>query len=86
MAREAGKILKRQGLIKTDEPVQLPLDTIRDMRGGSSWFPMGYYTWAGNTRTRGDRTRKYLGYKPDAPGLYEAMEADFNAALAVRPS
>jgi len=77
MAKHADKILKAKGLIQTDKPIQLALDTIRDMRDGSSWYYMGYYTWGSNTRTRCDRSKKYLGYKVDAPTLFETVEGDF---------
>ncbi|TKX27209.1 NAD dependent epimerase-like protein 3 [Elsinoe australis] len=83
MAKHAGKILKARGLVAQAEPVQLSIDTVREMRGGSSWEPMGIYTWASNTRTRGDRARKLLGYKPNAPSLWETMEEDFLVAKTV---
>lgn len=77
MAVEAGKIVASMGLIQNPDPIQLPLDTIRDMRDGSSWYYMGYYTWGSNTRTRCDRSKKYLGYAPSAPTLFETMKSDF---------
>jgi hypothetical protein len=76
MAKHAGRILKSHGLIKTDEPVQLSLETITEMRDGSDWYHMGLYTWGANTRCSADRAKKYLGYKSKAPSLWEAMEGD----------
>ncbi|CAG8980133.1 hypothetical protein HYALB_00011666 [Hymenoscyphus albidus] len=76
MARFAGKILKSHGLIKTEEPVQLSLETITEMRDGSDWHYMGLYTWGSNTRCTADRAKKYLGYESKAPTLWETMEGD----------
>lgn len=83
MAKHAGTILKAKGLISTAEPEKPSVETIRSfqgMGGGSTSIPNGIYTWAANTRTRGDRTRKLLGYKPDAPSFWETMESDLMAA------
>lgn len=81
MAKAAGRILHSYDLIKADQPKKLSLEAVRNMRGGSSWEPMGLYTWACNTRTRSDRARKFLAYKPDAPSLWDTMEADLLAAV-----
>ena len=81
MAKAAGKILHAHGLIKTEQPKQLSIETVRNMRGGSSWEPMGLYTWACNTRTRSDRAMKFLGYSPTAPSLWDTMEADLLGAV-----
>ena len=61
--------------------MKLSLEAVREMRGGSSWEPMGLYTWACNTRTRSDRARQFLDYNPDAPSLWDTMEADLLAAV-----
>jgi nucleoside-diphosphate-sugar epimerase len=83
LAKHAGKILAAKGLIPSAEPKVLPLDVVREMRGGSSWEPMGIYTWASNTRTSCDRSRSELGYKPTAPSLWDTMEGDFMVAKKV---
>ena len=81
LAREAGRTLHAHGLIPTEEPKRLSVETVREMRGGSSWEPMGLYTWACNTRARADRAREVLGYAPDAPSLWDALEGDLLAAV-----
>ena len=37
---------------------------------------MGLYAWACNTRARPDRARKYLGYEPSVPSLWDTLEDD----------
>lgn len=81
LAQEAGKILHAHGLIPTEQPKSLSIETVREMRGGSSWEPMGVYTWACNTRARADRAKTFLEYTPDAPSLRDALERDLLAAV-----
>ncbi|KAI1481938.1 NAD(P)-binding protein [Daldinia eschscholtzii] len=81
LAKEASRILHFHGLIPTAEPKSLSIETVREMRGGSSWEPMGVYTWACNTRTRSDRAREVLEYVPDAPNLAETLERDLLDAV-----
>lgn len=81
LAKEASRILHAHGLIPTAEPKSLSANTVREMRGGSSWEPMGVYTWACNTRTRADRAREALTYAPDAPSLAGALEGDLLDAI-----
>jgi hypothetical protein len=54
---------------------------VREMRDGSSWESMGLYTWACNARACADRAREVLGYAPDAPNLWDALEGDLLAAV-----
>lgn len=59
----------------------MPVETVREMQGGSSWEPMGVYTWACNTRARADRARSLLGYAPSAPNVQSALEGDLLDAV-----
>lgn len=49
----------------------------------SAWgYPhIATYMFAANSRTRADRAKKVLGYKPKAPSLWEVLEADIEASL-----
>jgi hypothetical protein len=82
MAFHAGKILKSHGLIKTEQPAQLSLETITEMRDGSDWHYMGLYTWGSNTRCKADRAKKYLDYETKAPSLWDTMEEDLLVEVA----
>ncbi|KAL2055304.1 hypothetical protein ABVK25_004642 [Lepraria finkii] len=81
LAKRAGEILHTKGLIPTDQPKQLSLRTVREMRGGSSWEPMGLYTWACNTRARSYRSELLLVYEPNAPSVIDTLEDDLLAAV-----
>ncbi|OCK73161.1 hypothetical protein K432DRAFT_410933 [Lepidopterella palustris CBS 459.81] len=77
--REGGK---RSAWFPSDqEPKRLSVEAAREMRGGLSWEPVGLYTWACNTCARADRAREVLGYAPDAPSLWDALECDLLAAV-----
>jgi len=81
LARAVGRTLNAHSLIPTEVPKSLSVETVRQMRGPSSWEPMGVYTWASNTRARADRAREVLGYAPDAPSLLDTLEGDLLAAV-----
>ncbi|KAF2204247.1 NAD(P)-binding protein [Delitschia confertaspora ATCC 74209] len=80
LATAAGKILYARGVIDTEEPKKLSIEEIGAMTLGSSWPYMGFYTFACNTRAKADRARKYLGYEPRAPSVFECMEEDLREA------
>ncbi|KAJ5689314.1 nucleoside-diphosphate-sugar epimerase [Penicillium macrosclerotiorum] len=81
LARETGRILYTHGLIPTSEPKSLSIETVREMRDGSSWEPMGVYTWACITLVRADRARSLLGYVPSAPSVQSTLEGDLLDAV-----
>ncbi|KAJ6790347.1 hypothetical protein PWT90_10334 [Aphanocladium album] len=81
LAKAAGEILHKHGLIPTKEPKSLTVNDVREMRGGSSWEPMGVYTWACNTRVRPDRATSLLGFAPSAPTVLEILEQDLLDAV-----
>jgi len=58
------------------EPKQLSFDEVASMNAGHRWPMLGTYLWASNSRTRSHRAEKLFGYKPGAPTLWEALEAD----------
>ncbi|OAA56798.1 NAD(P)-binding domain protein [Cordyceps fumosorosea ARSEF 2679] len=81
LAKAAGEILHKHGLIPAAEPKSLSVADVREMRGGSSWGPMGVYTWACNTRVRPDRATSLLGFTPTAPSVLDTLEQDLLDAV-----
>lgn len=81
IAKATGKILKSHGRIQDAEPKQLPLETVSDMIKRPSGKTIGTYMFAANSRTKSERAPKVLGYEPEAPSLWETMEADLLAAI-----
>ncbi|KAK5169040.1 uncharacterized protein LTR77_006349 [Saxophila tyrrhenica] len=80
IARAAGRILKDQGRIESEEPMQVSLDQVNTMLGDR--MPgLGTYMFAANSRTRADRAKKLFGYEPSHPSLWDTMEADLLACL-----
>ena len=77
-----GRILKKRNIIENGDPLQMPVEEIWKLTGGSKWPYMGVYSFACNTRTRSERARKVLDYQPSAPGLFECLEEDILAAAA----
>ncbi|KAK9778648.1 putative NAD-dependent epimerase/dehydratase domain-containing protein [Seiridium cardinale] len=81
LAQATGKILKKHDIISNEEPIQLPLEEIREMRGKSKFSHYGIYVYACSTRTKSDRARKVLGYQPRSPNLWHCLEDDLMAAV-----
>ena len=80
IARATAKILQKHGIIQTSEPKQLSLDQV-DAKMSRFGVPhIASYMFAANSRTRADRATTVLGYKPSAPSLWDALEADLLAS------
>jgi hypothetical protein len=76
LAQAAGKILHAKGLITSPRPKQLPLEEIDKMLAAFKAPGMALYEYAANSRSRPDRARKYLGFKPRGPSFWDVLEAD----------
>ncbi|BFZ65227.1 hypothetical protein YB2330_006390 [Saitoella coloradoensis] len=68
-------VVKKAGWALVDTvPVQTPLtdSEVEKYYGGA----FGYWIFAGNSRSRANRARKELGWKPEAPGLWETLDEE----------
>jgi len=68
-------------VIAKEEPKQCSLEEVGGMLAHYGLKGIGLYMYAANSRTRADRAQKVLGYKPNAPDLWETMEADLLAYM-----
>ncbi|EIN09050.1 nucleoside-diphosphate-sugar epimerase [Punctularia strigosozonata HHB-11173 SS5] len=76
LARATGKILNAQGLIPSPDPKQLSLQEIDRMLAAFGIPGLSLYEYAANSRSRPDRAKKYLGFEPKGPSLWDVLEAD----------
>ncbi|KAF2735825.1 NAD(P)-binding protein [Polyplosphaeria fusca] len=81
IARAAAKILKREGVVESDEPKQISLDELDGMLVNYRFPFASRYMFASNSRSKADRAKCDLEWKPDAPGLLEVIEPDLLEAL-----
>lgn len=79
VAKAAGKILTKHGLIQQEEPKQLPIDQVDAMMESRRYPGMGRYMFAANSRSKAERAARLLGYEPKAPNIWETMESDLLA-------
>ncbi|KAJ7775103.1 nucleoside-diphosphate-sugar epimerase [Mycena metata] len=73
IAAATGKSMASLGLIDSAELTEATVEEFRSMFGGSG---LALHMFGGNSRSRADRARSFLGWKPTAPGLVEVIEAD----------
>ncbi|KAF2475454.1 NAD(P)-binding protein [Lindgomyces ingoldianus] len=81
IAIAAGKILKKLGIIKNEEPFHASLDQIDTMCAERNYPGIARYLFASNSRTEAERAKKLFGYKPKAPTLLETLEDDILSAV-----
>lgn len=81
VARAIGGILGTHGVIDNGEPVEVGLEEIDKMARHPLFPSLGRYLYASNSRTRAERAERAFGYRGQAPGLLESLEADVLAAL-----
>jgi hypothetical protein len=81
VAKAAGEILCRHGVIGNQEPVQIGLEQLDDMANIPGFPRLARYLFASNSRTRAERAGKAWGYRGEAPGLLECLEADILDAI-----
>lgn len=89
IAKAAGKILKKHGLIQQEELKQVSIDQVDTMIKSRHYPSIGRHMFAANSRSKAERAPKLLGYEPKAPSIWETMEADLlagNASKADRKS
>ncbi|KAF2873538.1 NAD(P)-binding protein [Massariosphaeria phaeospora] len=76
IAKVAGPVLKKHGVIQNGEPQQISLSTLDSMLQAVPYPKISRYMFALNSRTRPERAQKLWGYKGSAPGLLEVLEQD----------
>lgn len=81
IAKATGQILKKHGVIADAQPVQVELSQLDRMVDIPRFPRLARYLFASNSRTRAERAERAFGYKGEAPGLLESLEADILAAL-----
>ncbi|ORY11751.1 NAD(P)-binding protein [Clohesyomyces aquaticus] len=81
LAKATGQILKKQGVIQNEEPIEVSLEHIDSMLQEINYSNISRYLFASNSRTRADRALRLFGYEPKAPTLMETLEADILSAL-----
>ena len=84
VAKATAAILHKHGVIKDAEPVQIGLQEL----DGMAIFPgspkLARFFFASNSRTRAERAAEKWGYKGEAPGLLESLEADVLDAISMK--
>lgn len=81
VAKAAGIILQKQGVITDPEPVAISLEKLDSMLNIPGYPKLTRYLFASNSRTRAERAQELFEYKGTAPGLLDSLEADILAAL-----
>lgn len=81
VASAVGKLLAERGMIQKPEPVEVDLQRLDEMANIPHFSKLARYLYASNSRTRADRAEELWGYKGEAPGLMETLEADVIDAL-----
>lgn len=81
VAKASGKILKKHGVIKDEEPVQVSTEQLDAMMKLPRFPKLARYMFASNSRTRPHRAEKLFGYKGTAPTLLESLEEDIMQAV-----
>jgi nucleoside-diphosphate-sugar epimerase len=76
VARATGAILARNGIIESKEPKEVGLEELDSMVNIPGFPRLARYLFASNSRTRAKRAEGLFGYKGEAPGLLETLEAD----------
>jgi nucleoside-diphosphate-sugar epimerase len=79
LAVAAGKVLKRIGVVETEEPKKCTVEEVKAMLSHYGKEDIALYMYAANSRTRADRAKKVLGYQPSAPSIWECIEGDLLA-------
>lgn len=79
IAVAAGKVLKKLGVVQDEQPKQRSVEEVAGMLGQYGVKDIALYMYAANSRTRADRAEKVLGYKPQAPSIWESLEGDLRA-------
>ena len=82
VAKATGRILQDHDVVADAEPVEIGLERLDSMVNYYPTFPkLARYLFASNSRTRAERAGKLFGYKGEAPGLLESLEADILDAV-----
>ncbi|KAK7706801.1 hypothetical protein SLS63_013907 [Diaporthe eres] len=76
IAVAAGKILKRQGAVATEQPRQVTLEELDAMLPHIPFRAVGRLLFAANSRSNPDRSRRVLSYEPRGPGFMDCLEDD----------
>lgn len=81
IAAAVGKILKEQGQLPSEVPRQVSLEELDSML---TYIPLqgtARLLFGSNSRSKPDRARKLLGYKPQRRSFLESLEEDLSSAV-----
>jgi len=78
-----GKILTNKGLITSAEPKQLDPEEAMSMLTHFPFPGIAKYMFGANSRSRADRAKELLGWKPTQPSFWDTLEED--AILGLDP-
>lgn len=81
VANTLAAILKYHGVIESEYPIQVSLDTLDSMATLPAFPKLARYLFASNSRTRADRAEKLFGYKGRARKLLQVLEDDVIAEI-----
>jgi nucleoside-diphosphate-sugar epimerase len=81
VANALAAILKNNGLIENESPIQVSLDTLDSMANLPRFPKLARYLFASNSRTRADRAGELFGYKGKARKLLQVLEDDVVAEI-----
>lgn len=76
----AGKILKKKGLVATEEPKQVELEELDSIFAHIPFPGVGRLLIAVNSRSNPDRARKVLSYEPRGLSFLDSLEDDLERA------
>jgi nucleoside-diphosphate-sugar epimerase len=76
LAKAVGEVLYRHDVIESAAPIQLSLEQLDSTANHPAFPKLARYIFASNGRTRPERAENLFGYKGEAPGLFECLEAD----------
>lgn len=71
-------------MFPTAKVKQVSEEQVANMFLGHQYPDLGFFSFASNSRSRGDRAAKEFGYKPSALSLMDTIEGDVMDALATR--
>ncbi|KAM0712334.1 hypothetical protein Q7P37_011429 [Cladosporium fusiforme] len=81
VARVTGRILFEKGVVSDPEPRRIGLEELDAMVQIPGYGSLARYLFAGNSRTRAERAEGLFGYRGEARGLLDCLEADVGDVL-----
>ncbi|RSM20140.1 hypothetical protein CDV31_000935 [Fusarium ambrosium] len=81
IAVAVGKILKSKGQLETEEPKQISLHELDSLLAEIPVKGAARLVFGSNSRSKPDRARKLLGYKPRGRSFLDSLEDDLISAM-----